>query len=126
WLIRRKGLFRQALNQRRSARNEALRHDLSKGFRHCSTSFRKSRATILASLAAMKELIADLQHEFARHRRLAERAMAHLDDDSFFRRAHGQVNPIALIVKHLAGNLQSRWTVFLTSDGEKNRQRDDE
>ena len=74
----------------------------------------------------MNELLADFQHEFGRHRRLAERAMTQLDDDTFFRRPQKQVNPVALIVKHLAGNLRSRWTGFLTSDGEKNRNRDDE
>ena len=74
----------------------------------------------------MLELFADLEHEFKRHRRLAELAMAQLDDDAFFRRPDKQVNPVALIVKHLAGNLRSRWSSFLTSDGEKNRQRDDE
>jgi uncharacterized damage-inducible protein DinB len=74
----------------------------------------------------MKELIADLQHEFRRHRRLAERAMGALMDEAFFRRPEPQVNPVALIVKHLAGNLRSRWTGFLASDGEKHRNRDDE
>ena len=52
--------------------------------------------------------------------------MAELDDEAFFRRPATQVNAVALIVKHLAGNLRSRWTGFLTSDGEKNRNRDDE
>jgi hypothetical protein len=50
-----------------------------------------------------------------------------LDDQEFFRRPAEHVNPVALIVKHLAGNLASRWTDFLTSDGEKaNRNRDGE
>jgi hypothetical protein len=74
----------------------------------------------------MKELIADLQHEFRRHRRLAERAMGALEDEAFFRRPQPQVNPVALIVKHLAGNLRARWTGFLTSDGETHRNRDEE
>jgi len=74
----------------------------------------------------MNELIPDLRHEFRRHRRLAERAMAQLGDDTFFRRPDKQVNPVALIVKHLAGNLRSRWSNFLTNDGETNRNRDDE
>ena len=74
----------------------------------------------------MKELIADLQHEFRRHRRLAEEAIRQLDDEAFFRRPQKQVNPVALIVKHLAGNLRSRWTDLLSKDGEANRNRDDE
>jgi uncharacterized damage-inducible protein DinB len=72
-------------------------------------------------------MISDIQHEFQQYRRLAEQAMEALDDDAFFRRPAEQVNPVALIVKHLAGNLQSRWSDFLTSDGEKqSRNRDDE
>jgi uncharacterized damage-inducible protein DinB len=74
----------------------------------------------------MKELIADLRDEFSRHRRLAERAMAQLDDEEFFRRPQSHVNSVALIVKHLAGNLRWRWTDFLTTDGETGRDRDDE
>ena len=75
----------------------------------------------------MNNLLADLDHEFRRHKRLADSAMATLDDDAFFQRPAAAVNPIALIVKHLAGNLVSRFTDFLTSDGEKpSRHRDGE
>ncbi len=72
-------------------------------------------------------LISSLLAEFRRHKQLADSALEQLDDEQFFR-LHGQhVNSIALIVKHLAGNLASRWTNFLTSDGEKeNRNRDGE
>lgn len=71
--------------------------------------------------------IADFKHEFCRYRGLAEAAMGHLDDGQFFQRPGPQVNPMALIVKHMAGNLASRWSDFLTSDGEKpSRQRDQE
>jgi hypothetical protein len=53
--------------------------------------------------------------------------MAGLNDDQFFHRPGTLVNPIALIVKHLAGNMISRWTDFLTTDGEKpDRDRDGE
>jgi uncharacterized damage-inducible protein DinB len=76
---------------------------------------------------AMKDLLPDLIHEFRRHKSLAERAISALDDAAFFHRPAEQVNPIALIVKHLAGNLKSRWTEFLTTDGEKpTRNRDGE
>jgi uncharacterized damage-inducible protein DinB len=72
-------------------------------------------------------ILPDLLHEFRRHRVLAERAVAELDDEAFFARPAPQVNPVASIVKHLAGNLVSRWTEFLTSDGEKpTRNRDNE
>ncbi len=75
----------------------------------------------------MNNLLADLTHEFRRHKALADRAMAQLDDEQFFHRPGEAVNPIALIVKHLAGNLASRWSDFLTTDGDKpSRNRDGE
>src|SRR5262245_44561556 len=75
----------------------------------------------------MDDLLPDLLFEFRRHKDLADRAMAQLDDRAFFERPGAHVNPVALIVKHLAGNLDSRWTEFLTTDGEKpSRDRDRE
>jgi uncharacterized damage-inducible protein DinB len=71
--------------------------------------------------------VADLRHEFRRHKELADRAMSQLDERDFVRRPAESVNSVALIAKHLAGNLLSRWTDFLTSDGEKaSRDRDGE
>ncbi len=76
---------------------------------------------------ATNDVIQDFQYEFRRHRQLAERAIVQVDDDAFFRRPDQQVNPVALIVKHLAGNLRSRWTAFPSNDGEMpSRNRDDE
>ncbi len=75
----------------------------------------------------MTTLITDLEHEFRRHKKLADDAMAALADAVFFQRPGPAVNPIALIVKHLAGNFMSRWTDFLTTDGDKPaRDRDNE
>jgi uncharacterized damage-inducible protein DinB len=75
----------------------------------------------------MDDFLDDVRHEFRRHKGLAARAMTGLDDDQFFHRPGPLVNPIALIVKHLAGNMVSRWTDFLTTDGEKpDRDRDGE
>lgn len=57
----------------------------------------------------------------------AERAMAQLSEAQFFRQIDAGSNSIAIIVKHIAGNSRSRWTDFLTSDGEKpDRRRDTE
>ena len=57
----------------------------------------------------------------------AERAVEQIDDRAFFALLDPGANSIALIMKHVAGNMQSRWTDFLTSDGEKpNRDRDSE
>jgi uncharacterized damage-inducible protein DinB len=73
------------------------------------------------------EFLPDLLYEFRRHKELADRGMARLSDEAFFRRPSEVVNSVALVVKHLAGNLRSRWTDLLTSDGEKAwRNRDEE
>ena len=65
--------------------------------------------------------------EFQKMKALAERAMAQMSEAQFFRQIDAESNSIALIVKHIAGNARSRWTDFLTSDGEKpDRQRDTE
>lgn len=75
----------------------------------------------------MDKYIQDFLFEFQRHKGMADRALAALEDSQFFERPGGAVNPPALIVKHLAGNLRSRWTDFLTTDGEKpDRDRDRE
>ena len=56
-----------------------------------------------------------------------DRALAQTDDRAFFAKMDAEANSIALVMKHVAGNLKSRWTDFLTSDGEKaDRGRDDE
>lgn len=91
-------------------------------------SFTRQADESLAELGrSMTAILPDLRHEFLRHRSMAERAMAQLDDETFFARPAPQVNPVAIIVKHLAGNLLSRWTDFLTTDGEKpTRNRDGE
>ncbi|HXF23761.1 MAG TPA: DUF1572 family protein [Gemmatimonadaceae bacterium] len=64
---------------------------------------------------------------FSTYKDLADRAMAQVTDEQFFMSLDAESNSIAVIVKHVAGNLRSRWTDFLTSDGEKtNRDRDAE
>jgi hypothetical protein len=61
------------------------------------------------------------------HKRLAEGAFAQLDDEQFFRILDPESNSVAIMVKHLAGNMRSRFTDFLTSDGDKPwRNRDQE
>src|SRR5919107_568092 len=64
---------------------------------------------------------------FRGQKKLAEGAIAQVSDDEFFKLIDAEANSIAAIVKHLGGNLRSRWTDFLTTDGEKpDRQRDSE
>jgi hypothetical protein len=72
---------------------------------------------------------AEARDRFAKLRATAEGALAQVDDREFFAlpEPSGETNSIALIVKHIAGNARSRWTDFLTSDGEKpDRHRDTE
>ncbi|RMG66384.1 MAG: DUF1572 domain-containing protein [Calditrichaeota bacterium] len=57
--------------------------------------------------------------EYRRYRKLLEGALAQVSDDNFFRRLDEQDNSIAVILNHISGNLLSRFTDFLTSDGEK-------
>jgi uncharacterized damage-inducible protein DinB len=71
--------------------------------------------------------LADSIAVFRYYKELAERAMAQLADEQLFVSIDDESNSIAIVVKHLAGNMRSRWTDFLTSDGEKpNRNRDAE
>jgi hypothetical protein len=64
---------------------------------------------------------------FRTYKKLAERAMAQVSDEQLFTALDEENNSIAIIVKHMAGNMRSRWTDFLTTDGEKpDRNRDSE
>jgi hypothetical protein len=64
---------------------------------------------------------------FRYYKALAERAMEQVTDEQLFAAIDEEANSIALIVKHMAGNMKSRWTDFLTTDGEKpDRNRDSE
>src|SRR5437764_3383346 len=69
----------------------------------------------------------DAIYTFRYYKKLAEGAFAQISDDHFFRTLDDESNSIAIIMKHMAGNMLSRWTDFLTSDGEKpTRDRDGE
>ena len=71
--------------------------------------------------------IEDSLTTFRQYKSLAERAMAQVTDDQLTQTLDAESNSIAVIVKHMAGNMRSRWTDFLTADGEKpDRNRDAE
>jgi len=64
---------------------------------------------------------------FRYYKKLGERAMAQCPDDALFASLDAESNSIAIVVKHMAGNMRSRWMDFLTTDGEKpDRNRDTE
>ena len=65
--------------------------------------------------------------QFAYYKSLGDRSFAQLSPEQLFTAPNSQSNSIAVLVNHLHGNMLSRWTDFLTSDGEKEtRQRDQE
>lgn len=71
----------------------------------------------------LKDSIALLHY----YKKMGEGAMAQVSDEQLFTRLDPESNSIAIIVKHMAGNMRSRWTDFLTTDGEKpDRHRDQE
>lgn len=74
-----------------------------------------------------REFLDEAARGFRRFKKLADRALSQVSDDDFFATLDAESNSLAVIVKHLAGNLRSRWTDFLTTDGEKpDRRRDSE
>jgi hypothetical protein len=68
-----------------------------------------------------------VEMEFRRLRQLADAALSQLDDAEVFAPAPKEGNSVAILIKHMSGNMLSRWRDFLTTDGEKpDRDRDSE
>jgi hypothetical protein len=73
------------------------------------------------------EWLVDVRVQFEKMKRLAEGALAQVKDDELNVALDSESNSLAVIAKHMAGNLRSRFTDFLTTDGEKpDRNRDGE
>lgn len=73
------------------------------------------------------QFLESLQKQFAYYKQLGDNTMSQLDDHHLFETPSDESNSIAVIVGHLSGNMLSRWTDFLTTDGEKDwRNRDRE
>src|SRR5215210_4376748 len=66
-----------------------------------------------------RHYLEDALKVFRNYKRLGEKAIEQLDDAELFRTLDPEMNSVALVVKHMAGNMRSRWTDFLTTDGEK-------
>lgn len=64
-------------------------------------------------------VVSTLVQEFRKIKQLADRAIAQLDDAELQARLDAETNSVAMLMAHLAGNMRSRWTDFLTTDGEK-------
>ena len=68
-----------------------------------------------------------IRSELRATKRLADRAIAQLDNAQLWTRLDPESNSVAVLMRHMAGNMRSRWTDFLTTDGEKpDRHRDQE
>src|SRR5205085_4644933 len=71
------------------------------------------------------DYLADAVAALRSYKKLAEKALVQVSDEEFFAALDEEANSIAVIMKHMAGNMFSRWTDFLTTDGEKpDRNRD--
>ena len=70
-------------------------------------------------MSAERSIVGSFESKFAEIRRDSERAIAQVDADQLRRSLDGEVNSIAVTLKHVGGNLRSRFTNFLTEDGEK-------
>ncbi len=83
--------------------------------------------TLAMPLVFTTSHIDDSRALFAQYKKLAERTIAQVSDEHLVTAIDPEANSIAIVMKHMAGNMLSRWTDFLTSDGEKpTRHRDQE
>ncbi len=75
----------------------------------------------------MEHYLSSVKKQFTYYRSLGDKTIDQISDDKLFYQFNSESNSIAIIVKHLSGNMISRWTDFITTDGEKEwRNRDQE
>ena len=75
--------------------------------------------------AIIQNYLDDSRKAMRAYKKLAEKALDQLTDEEYFITLDEESNSVAVVMKHMAGNMFSRWTDFLTTDGEKpNRNRD--
>jgi len=80
---------------------------------------------IVMNESLAKHYLEDSIASLRAYKKLADKALDQLKDEEFFVTLDEEANSVAVIMKHMAGNMFSRWTDFLTSDGEKpDRNRD--
>jgi hypothetical protein len=71
------------------------------------------------TMDAATHYLDEARRQMRGHKRMGEAAMSQLRDEDFFVEIDPEANSVAVLVKHLAGNMRSRFTDFLASDGEK-------
>lgn len=75
----------------------------------------------------MSSYLSSTKKQFEYYKSLSDKTFSQLSEKEMFEQLHNESNSVAIIVKHIVGNMLSRWTNFLTEDGEKSwRNRDDE
>ena len=75
----------------------------------------------------MRDIVKSIEEEFIRYKKIGESALAQVPDGDLSKEPPGNGNSLAALVWHIAGNFESRFTDFLTTDGEKPwRKRDEE
>jgi len=89
--------------------------------KHHGSKFIAGRETrrLLYTSKAMKEMLSSIEGEWRRYKILGDGALQQTRDEELGKSGPGDGNSIAVIVAHIAGNLRSRFTDFLSSDGEK-------
>lgn len=79
----------------------------------------------MSSQSIIQNYLDDSRKAMRAYKKLAEKALDQLKDEEYFITLDEESNSVAVVMKHMAGNMFSRWTDFLTTDGEKpNRNRD--
>lgn len=79
----------------------------------------------MSSQSIIQNYLDDSRKAMRAYKKLAEKALDQLKDEEYFVTLDEESNSVAVVMKHMAGNMFSRWTDFLTTDGEKpNRNRD--
>src|SRR5689334_17862632 len=73
----------------------------------------------MSDISFTEDYLADALSSFRAYKKLADKAIAQTNDDELFVKLDEEANSIAIVMKHMAGNMISRWTDFLDSDGEK-------
>ena len=120
--------------------DERLHQRLLQRLQKRKTSNQQSRFALISNVKRVLQISAKIMSEqilqnfldesisaFRSYKKLAEKALAQVSDEEFFKEIDEESNSIAAIAKHIGGNLRSRWTDFLSSDGEKpDRDRDSE
>lgn len=87
----------------------------------------QKRYDVVMDSVVSSHLLDEIRRQMRGHKRLGEGALDQLKDEDFFVSLDPESNSVAILIKHIAGNMRSRFTDFLTSDGEKpTRHRDQE